>query len=301
MSGTFVTQANIAEELEPGIRELVGDGFRMQPDFTSQLVRVSDSDKAAEHILEVNSLGLPSRKDEGQPMATDKVVEGPKKNISHNTYALAAGMSWEALRDEKYGRLKRMAQELGRSMAEFLNIQGHAIYNDGFSAETAIDGAAVFSASHINRKLGSTWSNLASTDLTYTALQDMFTSFMNMTDGTGKKIIMMPEKLIIPTESWIQAKQLFGSDKEPFVTDNTINVLTGDKKLSILVSPYLNDTDSWFVRGPLSDINAHFFFRERPMQDSWDDRSARVSYFAIIVRIGWGVSDPHGLYGSAGA
>jgi len=301
MAGAATYQANIAEELEPGIRELVGDGFKMHPEIFSKLVRVSDSDKAAEHILEVNSLRLPSLKYEGQPIATDKVIEGPKKNISHTVWALAAGMSWEALRDEKYGRLKRTARDLGRSMAELLNIKGHVIYNDGFSGETAIDGVSVFSASHVNRRLGTTWSNLASTDLTYTGIQDMFTNFMNMTDGTGKKIMMMPELLAIPPEYWVTAKQLFGSDKEPFIADNTINVLTGDKKLSVLISPYFNDTDAWYARSSLSDINAHFFFRERPMQDSWDDRSARVSYFAIIVRIGWGVSDAHGLFGSPGA
>lgn len=301
MAGSATYQANIAEELEPGISELVGDGFRMHPEIFSKLVRVSDSDKAAEHILEVNSILLPSKKDEGQPMATDKLIEGPKRNISHSVYALAIGASWEALRDEKYGRLKRSSTDLGRSMAELLNIKGHVIYNDGFSGETAIDGLPVFSASHINRRLGNTWSNLGATDLTYTGVQDMFTTFMNMTDGTGKKIMMMPQALAIPPEYWIAARQIFGSDKEPFVADNTINVLTGDKKLSVIISPYFNDTDAWYVRAGLNDINAHFFFRERPIQDSWDDRSARVSYFAIIVRIGWGVSDPHGLWASPGA
>jgi hypothetical protein len=301
MSGIFNTQASIAEELEPGIREFVGEGFKSRPELYTSLVRVSDSDKAAEHILEVNDLGLPSEKDEGQPIATDSVIEGPKKNISHRVFALAAGMSWEALRDEKYGRLKRASTALGRSMVELLNIKGHILYNDGFSAETAIDNVAVFSASHINRKLGTTWSNLGSTDLTYTGVQDVYTNFMNMTDGTGKKAMMMPDTLAIPPEYWVTAKELFGGDKQPYVADNTVNVLSGDKKLTTFITPYLNDTDSWFVRAPLTDINAHFFFRERPMQDSWDDRSARVSYFATIVRIGWGVSDPHGLWGSPGA
>lgn len=294
-----VFQSSIAEELEPGLREIVGDGFKSQPSFYTDMVRVSDSDKAAEHILEFNYFGLPSIKYEGQPMATDDIKEGKKKNISHTVFALAAEFSWEALSDEKYGQLKGAARELGRSMNEFLNIKGHIMYNDGFSAETAIDGLSIFNTAHVNLKLGTTWSNRAATDLTLAGLQDMFTSFMNLTDGTGKKIIMTPERLYIPPESWIVARQLLETDLEPYVVENTKNVVKG--KIAPVIDPYLNDTDSWFVRSGLDQINAHFFFREHPMQDSWDDRKSRLSAFAIIVRIGWGCSDPHGLFGSPGA
>lgn len=294
-----VFQSSIAEELEPGLRELVGDGFRMREPMYTKLVRVSDSDKAAEHILEVNALGLPTLKDEGQPMATDEIIEGPKKNISHSTFALACEFSWEALRDEKYGRLKNAAKELGRSMREFLEVKGHLLYNDGFSAETAIDGLSVFSTAHINRKLGTTWSNRVATDLTLSSVQQIFTDFLNLTDGTGKHIMFEPECLFVPPETWVTASQILNSTLEPGSADNTINVVQG--KLKVVVDPFITDTDSWFVRAPLSDINAHFFFRERPMQDSWDDKKSRISAFAIITRIGWGVSDPHGLYGSPGA
>jgi hypothetical protein len=292
-------QGNIAEQLEPGIREIVGDGFREVESFYPRLVRVSDSDKAAEHILEFNYFGMPALKSEGRPMATDEVVEGPKKNISHIVYALAAEFSWEALSDEKYGKLKGAARELGKSMRELIEIQGHMLYNDGFTTETAIDGLSVFNTAHVNRKLGNTWSNRVATDLTLGSIQQMFTDFMNMTDGTGKHIVMRPEMLIIPPETWVTAGQILETALEPFTTDNTKNVVAG--KLQTIIDPYITDTDSWFVRASMSDINAHFFFRERPMQDSWDDKKSRISAFATIVRIGRGVSDPHGLYGSPGA
>ncbi len=297
MSPTF--QSNIAEELEPGIREIVGDSYRAVDSFYPKLVRVSDSDKAAEHILEFNYFGLPAFKPEGVPMATDEVKEGAKKNISHKTYALAAEFSWEALRDEKYGQLKGAARELGKSMRELIEIQGHMLYNDGFTTETAIDGLSVFNTAHTNLKLGTTWSNRVNADLSLAGIQDLFTNFMNMTDGTGKHISMMPEVLVIPPESWVLAGQLLDTQLEPFTTDNTTNVVKG--KLKTIVDPYITDTDSWFARASMSDINAHFFFREHPMQDSWDDKKSRISAFAVIVRIGRGVSDPRGLYGSPGA
>lgn len=292
-------QGNIAEQLEPGVREIVGDGFRSRPAFYTDMVRVSDSDKAAEHILEFNYFGLPSIKPEGAPMATDDVKEGRKKNISHTVFALAAEFSWEALSDEKYGKLKASAKELGKSMNEFLNIQGHKIYNDGFSAETAIDGLSVFNTAHVNLKTGTTWSNRAAIGLSQTALQDAVTAFTNMTDGTGKKIMMNAERLFIPPELAFTAKELLDSELQPYSADNTVNAAKG--LMTYTINPYINDTNAWFIRAPLSDINAHFFFRERPMQDAWDDRKSRVSAFAVLVRIGWGVSDPRGLYSSPGA
>lgn len=295
----FTTQGSIAEELEPGIREIVGDGFRAKEPMYTRLVRVSDSDKAAEHILEFNYFGLPALKSEGQPMATDEVVEGKKKNISHVTYALAAEFSWEAMRDEKYGKLKGAAFELGKSMRELLEVQGHMLYNDGFVTELAIDGETVFDAAHINLKLGNSYSNLATTDLTLAAIQDLITTFMNYTDGTGKQIALMPELLVVPPESWVNATELLNTRLKPNSADNTVNVING--KLELMVDPYVTDTDSWFARSAMSDINAHFFFRERPMQDAWDDKKSRISAFAVIARIGRGVSDPRGLFGSAGA
>lgn len=293
-------QTNIAEELEPGLREIVGTGFREQPTFYDQLVRVSDSDKAAEHILEFNYYGSPAEKPEGVPMATDEVKEGGKKNISHKVFALAAEFSWEALSDEKYGMLKGAGRELGRSMRHLLEIRGHLPYTDGFSAETTIDGRPVFDTAHVHLKTGGTWSNRAATDLTLAAVQQVFTDFMNLEDGTGKKIVMSPELLAVPPESWVTATQILQTTVgEPFGAENTKNVVAG--KLKLLVDPYLNDTDSWFVRSSLSDINAHFFFRERPMMDSWDDKKSRISATAIIVRVGHGVSIPYGMYGSPGA
>jgi len=290
---------DIAEELEPGIRELVGDGFREVEPFFDKLVRVSDSDKATEHILEFNYFGLPSLKTEGQAMASDEVKEGPKKNITHKTYALAAEFSWEALRDEKYGKLKGAARELGKSMRELIEVKGHLLYNDGFTNELAIDGVSVFNASHIQLKTGSTYSNLASADLTLAGIQAIFTNFMNLVDGTGKHMSLVPEALIIPPEYWVTAGELLESRLKPGGQNNDINVVQG--KLATIVDPYITDTDSWFARAPMNDINAHFFFRERPMQDSWDDKKSRISAFAIIVRIGWGVSDPRGLFASPGA
>lgn len=292
-------QSAVSEQLEPGIREIVGAEYTAVESMYSRLVRVSDSDKAAEHILEFNYFNLPAEKAEGQPMATDEVKEGPKKNISHRVYALAAEFSWEALRDEKYGQLAGASRELGKSMRELIEVKGHEVYTNGFATETSIDGVPVFSASHINRKLGTTYSNLASTDLTLAAVQQVFTDFMNLTDGTGKHIAMVPELIVVPPESWVTAGQIFNTQLEPFTADNTTNVVRG--KMEVMVDPYLPDTDSWFVRSGMSNINAHFFFRERPMQDSWDDKKSRISAFAIIVRIGWGVSDPRGLYASPGA
>lgn len=292
-------QGNIAEELEPGLRDIVGDEYQAVESMYPRLVRVSDSDKAAEHILEFNYFGLPSFKTEGQPMATDEVKEGRKKNITHKTYALAAEFSWEALRDEKYGQLAGAARELGKSMRELIEIKGHELYNGGFVTEKSIDDVSVFNALHVNLKLGTTWSNLASTDFTLAAVQQVFTDFMNMTDGTGKHIAMVPELVVVPPETWVTAAQIFNTQLEPYTADNTTNVVRG--KLETMVDPYITDTDSWFVRSSMSNVNAHFFFRERPMQDSWDDKKSRISAFAIIVRIGYGVSDARGLYASPGA
>ena len=260
---------------------------------------MSESKKAAEHILEFNYFDLPGEKFEGQPMATDEIKEGRKRNISHRVFALAAEFSWEALSDEQYGRLKSAGRELGRSMRELNEIKGHIMLNDGFSAELAIDGLSVFNTAHVNLKLGTTYSNRAATDLTLGALEQMYVDFMLLTDGTGKRIRMRPEMLICPPETWATAAKLLETMTEPFTANNTKNVMAG--KVQYLVDPYVNDTDSWFVRTSLSETNSHFFFRDRPMQDSWDDKKSRISAFAIIERIGWGTSDPRGWYGSPGA
>lgn len=296
-----ILQGNIAEQLEPGLREIVGDVFREKESYYSQLLNVTDSQKAAEHFLEFNYFGLPAVKTEGQPIALDEVKEGAKKNVSHTTYALAAEVSWEALKDEQYGRLKNIGRELGRSMRERIEVAGHMVYNDGFATgnETTIDGVSVFNASHVNLKDGSTWSNLSTADLTVAAMQTMFQDFMNLTDGTGKKIAMTPECLVVPPESWVNVGEIFQTALLPYSADNTINVLKG--KMKTLIDPYINDTDSWFVRAPLSDVDAHFMFRERPMQDSWDDKKSRTSAFAIISRFSYVAVEAHGLYGSAGA
>jgi hypothetical protein len=300
MAAGITTSGSIAEELEPGLMGVMGAHFKTQPTFFDSMLQVGDYDRAVAHILEANYFSVAATKTQGKPMATDTYVEGRKKNITFNTVALAAEVTWEALEDEQYGQLKKFGRELAKSIREKIEIDGHKPYTDGFSAETAVDTLSVFNTAHVNLKNGTTWSNRSAADFSYAAAQQVITDFMNLLDGTGKHIVLRPEMFYFPPESWVVAEEILGSAKgEPYSTDNTKNVMYG--KMAWKVDPFITDTDSWFARAGIGDLDAHFLWRAHPMMDSWDDKKSRVSTFATLARYGYGVGDPHGMYGSPGA
>jgi len=172
--------------------------------------------------------------------------------------------------------------------------------NNGFSsAFTGADALSLFNASHVLVG-GGTYRNQPATasDLTMTAIETAITDIMDWVDDQSLKIKVMPKVLIVPTALWAVAEKVMNTDRAVGSADNDLNVVRG--KMSIIVSPWLTDTDAWFIKTDIINGLTSYtrWDTELERDNDFDTKNLK---FTGTRRWSSGWTDPRGAYGTAGA
>jgi hypothetical protein len=189
-------------------------------------------------------------------------------------------------------------------MAYTKQVKAAAILNSGFSAATTYgDGVALFSTLHplVN---GGTNSNTFTTpaDLNETSLEAAVIQIAAWTDERGLLIAAKPRKLVVPPALMFVATRLLETELRVGTTDNDINALKNNGSVAegYTVNHYLTDTNAWFLTTDVPNGLKHF--TRMPLQTSMDgDFDTGNNRYKARERYSFGVSDPLGIFGSAGA
>lgn len=303
-----ITRSNFGQLLWPGLYGIFGDNYKKQEMTFKQLFTTKKSNKAFERIHGITGLALAQMKLEGGSVSYDRMLEGFSKEYTHFTYALGASVSYEAVADDQYDKVNKQPALIARSLAETQEVLAYNVLNNSFTTETGADGLSVMNAAHPLIG-GGTASNVLDTpaDLAEASMQSILTQIGKMTDDRGKRIKVLPKKLIIPTELQWTAQELLKSDQSirletngtTGVTNvNALNTLKGI--LEVHQSPYLTDPDAWWVMTDITDGLTHFE-REGVTFDKDTEFNTRNLNFIGMFRASWGVTDWRCLFGTPGA
>ena len=298
-----IVRGDYAMMLAPGLIMKTVTRYREKPEKYRLLANVMDSKKAYEEDFGLSGLGTLQEKSElGTPIYDEPLKLGLSRFI-HKTYALGIAFSQEARDDDQYGIIMDLAGQLGRSARWTAELWGHDVLNMGFGTTryTGRDGKALFATDHPVQGTGGTLSNkpTVDTDLSAGALEAALQSFGSIVDDRGMPIESGVEKLVVHPENEMNAKRLLNSINVPGSNLNDINVLK-DTNLQVVVSPYLTDTDAWYLLGSTSDIDLRFYWREMPDTKTWDDDSADATFHKIRMRLSVGFGDWRHTYASSG-
>ena len=134
------------------------------------------------------------------------------------------------------------------------------------------------------------------------ALEQACIDIAGFKNDRGLAISVMPDKLIIPKELMFEAERILKSTLQYDTANNAVNALksTGIFKNGVTVNHYLTDADAWFIRTNCPDGMKMFKRRdtEFAMDNDFDTENAK---YKASFRLSFGVTDPRGIYGSAGA
>ena len=295
---------NNADLLEEKFREIAFNNYDSHPDQYSKCFNVINSVKNNEHFSGISGLSQPGTKAEGSDMVYDDPIQLWDWTVTPVTYAQGYRLSMEALDDDQYGILgQKMFGSMGRGFKQKVEQTSADVFNNGFLTQLAADGVALFSASHTrNPEDATTHSNHAATDadLSVASLKAAINVFEDTLDHRGLNLRLVPKVLLVPTEVRFTAEEILQSNLEPFVNENTTNVLRGEG-LRAEVNNYLTDPDAWFLLSEKSDHELKFVWRKsftvkRDSDfDSWDAK------FGAVMRFTVGVGDWRGTYGNPGA
>tara|TARA_R110000787_G_scaffold270520_2_gene377498 strand:+ start:3052 stop:3969 length:918 start_codon:yes stop_codon:yes gene_type:complete len=222
----------------------------------------------------------------------------------YKVFGIAFSLTKTLVEDGDHIRLGRIfSRHMAQSMVETEETVSSNILNRAFnSAYTGGDGVSLSNASHPLAG-GGTWSNLltAAAVLSQTSVEQLAIQIRKATDWRGKKIRLMPKRLIISPDNVMQAEVILKSVLRSGNADNDVNPI---KSLGLFPDgastiSRLTSTTAWWIQTDVQEGLKMLNRRknERSMEGDFDTDSMRYKTTARYIP-GW--TDPHDLYGTAG-
>lgn len=297
-----VSSGNFAELLWPGIREIWGSSYNDWEALYRKIFTVKKSDKAFEKEQGVTGLPLASIKQQGSPIAFVDPYQGYQEEYIPVVYAIGAGVTREMYDDDQYNYISQLPKLLARSMQQTEETTHFNVLNNAFTAgvTAGADGVALASNAHPLVGGGANQSNIPDTasDLTMTSFETACTDIMDFVDEQSLKIYVKPRLLVVPTALWAIGEKILGTDRAVGSADNDINVVRA--KAQLIVSPWLTDTDAFFV---VTDVPNGLVSYERRAADIDRDNEFNTQNLLFTSTRRWsqGFTDHRCIYASQGA
>lgn len=299
-----ISRAQALKELLPGLNALFGLEYKKYEDEHSEIYETESSERSFEEEQKLSGFGAAPVKSEGAAISYDNAQEAFTARYVHETVAMGFSITEEAMEDNLYDSLSaRYTKALARAMAYTKQVKAAALLNTGFTTFKSGDGVALFSASHPTVAGGTNANTPAvAVDLNETSLEQAVIDIAAYTDERGLLIAARPRKLIIPPSLMFVATRLLQTDLRVGTADNDLNALktNGSIPEGYRVNHYLTDNDAWFLTTDIPNGMKHFVRTAMSTGMDGDFDSGNVRYKAR-ERYSFGVSDPLGIYGSAGA
>jgi hypothetical protein len=287
----------------PALNALFFDEYEQSEDPRSMLFNMETTDRELVQKLEVSSLGLMGVTAEGEQAPKDAFNQSFSKNYSIIKYAKAIGISDEMISDDQWSMISDMVKSGARSAKETELVTAFNIFNNAFTTETASDGVAIISASHPSQ-IGNQSNTLsAAADLSYSSLAEAEQVFRQFRDDRGKHLLIKPRILLVSESDRQNALEIVQSPYKANTANNNINALGADGGLTVISSPYLTDSDAWFLLSEpsLAGHGLRIIDREKLMTKTHEDVLAGVLYYKFQYRQAVGCDKWRGIVGTAGA
>ena len=300
--------AAFAEDLWPGIKKWFGAAYTDWDPIYTKLVTEYSSDKQFEKYQGQTEFGLASIKDQGGNIQFRDPYQGFQREIINVTYGLGSTITYEMMRYDQYNLFNRIPEQLAKSVRRTEETVVHNLINNGFSTATnpnlTADGVSLFNTGHILvAQTGTTLNNTPTTaaDFSQSALEQAYIDIGRFVDDQNLPIVVEAQKLLVPVESQHLARKVLQTEYEVNSGNNTINpVSTSRMPLELIVSPYVTDTDSWFIK---TDVDDGVIFQEVDpvMLDRDNEFDTKNLRFSAVRLFGVGSANYLGFYGSPGA
>lgn len=297
-----------AEDLWPGIKKWFGDSYEEWPTIWNRLVEVYPSDRAFEKFQGITGYGLAGVKDQGAGIPYKDKYQGFPREIINVTYGIGSTITYEMMRYDQYSLFPKIPKELGKSVRQTEETVVANLLNNGFSTAATptltADGLSLLNASHrLVADNSQTLRNTPATaaDLSQTALEQARIDIGNFLDDQGLPIVVTGKKLIVPIESINLAEKILGTEYEVDTGNNTINPVSEARMpMELIVSPWLTDTDAWFIKTSQED-GLVLTEVDPVMIDRDNDFDTKNLKFSAMRIFGVGAVNYLGYYGSPGA
>lgn len=287
------------------LEDVLFDEMPVEAGVFQRILKVRDmGNKPFVKVTTVGSFGTVPVKTEGNNVTYADLSAGFDSTYQANTYELAFRASKEALDDEQEEVVSDAARALGSSLNYTYDVDHANIFNNGFTSTAGSpDGVALFSTNHPmtgGSSVGNANRPVTDGDLSVAQLRTGLNDIFQTRDDAGKLIHWRPKVLLVSANQKWLAMELIGSELRADTADNAINAFKDDG-LVVVATPYLTDTNAFFLLAEPTKHNVRTYWRERPnVLHDWDFEASAMK---VKIRSRWirGWSDWRGVYGTSGS
>lgn len=303
MAGTIMRSTQFRAVVEPILNQSFDGVYDQRTDEYKQIFSEENGIKRAYHEEPVlYGFGAAPKLPDGQPVVYDEGGQLFTKRYDYDVYGLAFALTKVLVEDGEHVRLgtiysKHLAQSMDETLetvtANHLNRAFTGGYNGG-------DGVPLVSAAH--PIVGGAQSNvLTSAALSQTSLEQALIQIRQAQDSRGKKIRLVPKKLVVAPSNMLQAEVLLKSVLRAGTNNNDLNPIKSSSSLvdSASVLSRLTSPNAWFVQTDAQNGLKVLWRRkvEKGMEGDFETDSVR---YKATMRLGSGWTDWRALYGNAG-
>ena len=301
-----ISTGSLPRLLQEGVANVFGNSLREHDKKYDKMFATTSSTKAFEVDVQLEGFGRASSKNEGDDITFDNRRQGFTPKYINTTFAKGYIVTEEALEDELYGQLNDGARALARVMNITKELEGAAVYNNGFDGAVLMtdgDGVALFSTAHSNGPSGGTYSNrlTVDADLSEAALEDMLIQIMTITDARGLPANLQAQRLIVAPAGGFEAQRILGSVLQNDTGNNATNAIRDMNSVrdGFMSNPFLTDADAWFLT---TDAPQGLKYQTRRAVRFGQDNAftSGNARFKADERYSFGWTDPRGAFGSSG-
>lgn len=291
----------------PIIRKEWEQRMAVTPAPAMQFFSIQGSTQPVEYSQGVGSFGLVPEYDSATPESNGANIQydsfSPlyETTFTHKEYAKGVAIERKLWDDERSGQIKRKAQNLGFSFGTTRAVHAASVFNNAFSTNyLGGDAKPLISTTHpYNANDATAWSNKGTAALSYGAVIQAIIAGNDMKDDRGNPLPVMYDALYVPTALQATAYEITKALAKPGTADNDANFLSS-KGLSVVVDPYLTDTNNWFLMDTtLAKMHLIWFNRVLPeiALDPTSDFNL-VAKYRGYMRYSFGWDDAHFIFGS---
>lgn len=294
------------DNVDKAVTTYLGKSAKEIPTIYTRIFRKMTSDRKFERTTSFAPFGDVPAKPEGNEYAFDIIMQAYTKDITPVEYGLGFAVTETAMEDDQYDLLAKKAQFLMFSMRNVEERAAADVLNNGFTTQKTADAVALFSTAHLLKR-GGTAKNRPSTDadLSITSLAQAFIDLATETKLESGQLTMPPDEylLVVPAALEFTAHRVVNTVGLPGSADNDVNPVKARRKITIVVNPFLTDTDGWFLI-PSSSARHELVYLERkaitmPAPDTDPKTGNRL--YKLRARKAWDSVDWRHCYGTTGA
>ncbi len=309
-----VTRQQFLSLLEPKLRDIRSDQDfpRYETMYSKYFRQVVTSKKAEETVFNRAGIGDFAVKAEGGQITFTDPIAGKELVFTHARRSNGYKITQEMIDHDQYAEIIKLEKDLQIAGDEDLEVAGHLILNNGFGTtndvtngfrSTGYDGLALFSTAHTRLDGGSNQQNRPSTDadIGVGPLGDALIQFRIWRDHRGRRVRSLPNMLVVHPNDSLTIKELLAPGGKPGTANNDINSLTGEglSQESVVVSPYLTDTNAWYMFDT-RQMDSYWFWDAAPRTAMEDDFDSEVVKRKRVHGYSSGHGEWFGAYGNSG-